>query len=75
MREQTQSNKAANNAGTNPSIIKPFTTVETNQIMKALMTKVKRPRVKIVTGRVKIKNKGRTRAFTRPRTKAAINAL
>ena len=58
----------------NPSTVKPETKFETNKIITALITKVKRPKVKRLIGKVKIKRIGFNTAFIIPRTNAAINA-
>lgn len=71
----TQDNTIApQKAGQNPVTEKPFTTEATNQNNKALITKVNKPRVKILTGKVKITNTGLIKAFTNPNTKAVIKA-
>jgi hypothetical protein len=49
--------------------------VEVIQIIAALTTNVNNPRVKIVTGKVRIVIIGRMTAFKRPSTSAAIRAV
>ncbi len=43
---------------------------DTRSTIKALITKVKSPKVKILMGKVKINKMGRTTALTTPKTKA-----
>jgi hypothetical protein len=58
----------------NESTEKPSMKVAANQNNMALMTKVNRPRVKILIGIVKINNTGRTKMFNKPSIMAAIKA-
>jgi len=53
---------------------KPGIIAETKSINKAFMTKVKRPRVKILIGKVKNISIGFINVFTKPKAKAVINA-
>jgi hypothetical protein len=45
-------------AAQKPDILKPLMTLEARRIRKALITKVKRPRVRILTGRVRMISSG-----------------
>ena len=63
------------NAGTNPVMVKPATIAEIPQIKRALITNVKRPKVKIVIGKVKIVIIGLIKALTIPKTRATIKAV
>lgn len=57
-----------------PETSKPGTNLPTNNTIKALITKVKRPSVKILIGKVKIIKIGLITAFTNPKTTAANKA-
>lgn len=65
---------APQNAGQKPSTKNPFTTVEANQNINAFITSVNNPKVKIFIGNVNKSNKGRIKALTKPKTKAATKA-
>ncbi len=69
-----ENNKAPQNAGQNPSTSNPLTIEDENQNMSALITRVKSPRVKTFTGRVKISINGRISALTIPNTITVIMA-
>lgn len=62
-------------AETNPLTAKPGTKLLARIIRKALITKVKRPKVKIVKGRVKKISIGFRIAFIIPRTTATTIAV
>ncbi len=51
-------------------IIKPGIIAATRSTIKALITRVKRPKVKMLIGSVRTSNKGRITALTTPKTKA-----
>ncbi len=59
----------------NPPTTNPETIVETSSTIKAFMTKLKRPRVKIVMGNVSIVKIGLITAFTIPKTTETITAV
>ncbi len=61
-------------AAQNPSTSKPLITEEARSIKLALITKVKRPRVRIFTGKVKIINKGLSVTFISPKNKDSQRA-
>ena len=63
--------RAAQNAFQKLVISKPDTNPETTYRRKALMTKVKRPKLNMFMGKVKMKRKGLKKAFKIPNTKAA----
>lgn len=65
---------AAISAARKPSISNPFTIVLTNQIIKALITKLKSPSVMMLIGNVKIVTIGLIIAFTNPRMNTVISA-
>ena len=56
------------------STLNPGTTFETIITIKASITKVNRPKVKIVTGKDKISKIGFTKIFKAAKTKATIKA-
>lgn len=61
---------ATKKAVQNPEISKPFTSLATNIIIKALMARAKNPKLMIESGNVKIQSMGRMEALTKPNTKA-----
>jgi hypothetical protein len=63
-----------NTADQKPRTWKPEMTPEAIISIKALMMKVKKPRVRRLMGRVKIKRIGRKKAFNIPRIAAAKKA-
>jgi hypothetical protein len=65
----------ARKAGINPSILNPFTIVATSISINALITNVKRPRVRIVIGNVRIIKRGLKVMLISPNTIATINAV
>lgn len=66
---------APTKAGINPSMVKPGTKRATRSKSSALMTKVKRPSVKIFIGSVSIKIIGFISVFIIPRATATISAV
>ena len=64
-----------NKAGQKPSTLKPLITELVSKTMSALITKVKRPRVIMFTGKVKTIKTGLITAFTNPKKKAVQSAL
>ncbi len=66
--------KAPTNAAQNPCTSNPFTKLLTNQNNTPLITKVKSPRVTIVTGNVNRINTGRIIVFTTESNTTANNA-
>ncbi len=58
-------------AGTQPSIVNPFTTAATINKTTALITKANNPSVTIVMGRVINVNTGFIKVLTTPKTTAA----
>ncbi len=58
-----------------PETVKPSMKVEANQNKTAFITKVNRPRVNNVTGKVSKRRIGLTMALSTPKTKAAIIAI
>ena len=63
------------NAGIKPETVNPFTIKATSQKRSALITKVKRPRVRRVSGSVSNNNIGRIIRFSIPSTKATRRAV
>ena len=61
-------------AGQNPVMSNTLTMVLASQNIRALITRVKSPRVSKFTGKVSKMIRGRTSALSRPRTKAVISA-
>ena len=59
----------------NPATEKPSIRLSAIKMMTALMTKVKSPRVRMLSGKVRRINKGRTSAFKIPKIKAANKAV
>ena len=72
--ENIEKINAAQNAGQKPAILKPLIKLETNQNIKALITRVNNPKVKILIGKVKISISGRMIALTKPKTAEVISA-
>lgn len=64
-----------NKALINPPTSKPLTILEANMIIKALITNVNNPNVRILIGKVKSTSNGFIKLFKRPRTRAKIKAL
>ncbi len=62
-------------AGIKPSIVKPGISLATKSNRSAFITNVKRPRVRIFMGRVRIKITGFMSAFIIPSPIATINAV
>jgi hypothetical protein len=62
------------NAHKNPSTINPGTMLLTSKINSAFKTKLKRPKVRIVIGNVKITRTGFKKAFIIPKTRATTRA-
>jgi hypothetical protein len=62
------------NAHKKPSTINPGTSLLTSNINKALITKVKSPKVRIFIGSVRIIKTGFRKAFIIPKTKATTKA-
>jgi len=58
----------------NPSTANPFITVEARRIKPAFITKVNKPRVKILIGKVSIINIGFNITFITPKNKASQSA-
>src|SRR3989344_2130890 len=73
--EINQSKNAPINAGIKPATSKPGTRKATVLSRKALITKVKSPKVRIFIGRVKITINGFMKALMIPRTSATISAV
>jgi len=73
--EINQSKKAPIKAGTKPTTSKPGTIKAVALIKKALITKVKSPRVRIFIGNVKITITGFMNALMIPKTSATIRAV
>ena len=73
--EINQSKKAPINAGINPRTSKPGTIKAVVLIKKALITKVKSPKVRILIGKVKITITGFIKALMIPKTSATIKAV
>ncbi len=65
---------APSNAARNPETSNPSINVETSQIRAAFTTKVNKPKVRILMGRVKKRITGRIIALTNPKARAVINA-
>jgi len=63
-----------NNAPKKPSTLNPSTSFVHNAIIAALITNKKRPKVKMVTGKVKSTRTGFTNKFNNPKTIATIIA-
>lgn len=63
------------NAHKKPLTVKPGTIFAVNKINKALITKVKRPRVIIFIGKVRITRIGLRTALAIPKTSAAAKAV
>jgi hypothetical protein len=61
-------------AGRKPATEKPFTKLETNITSKPLITKVNKPKVKILIGNVNNIKTGLISAFIKPKTIAVITA-
>lgn len=61
-------------AGQNPATLKPLTMLEVSQNIRAFITRVKIPKLKIFIGKVKINKIGRIRALIIPNINAAIKA-
>lgn len=57
-----------------PEIAKPGTAEDTKRTIKALITKVNKPKVKIVIGKVRISKTGLSKELTIPNARAAIKA-
>jgi len=66
---------APQNADQKPATWKPSTNDATAQKRSALITRMKRPRVRIVTGRVSRTRTGRMIALTSPSTSATTSAV
>jgi len=64
-----------NKALINPPTWKPLTMLEASIIIRALITKVNKPNVKILIGKVKITSNGFIKIFKRPITSDKIKAL
>lgn len=62
-------------AGIKPVTLKPSMKDAANQNIKALMTKVNRPRVMMLIGSVRSRMMGRTIKLRRPRIIAAMMAI
>lgn len=62
-------------AGTNPVIVNPVTTNDANQKNNPFKIIPNKPRVNILTGRVRIEITGLINVLTRPSTKATNNAV
>ena len=71
----THKTKAPQKAGQKPSMSKPLINEAINQISKALITKVNKPKVKILIGKVNNTTIGRMMALTMPKTRATNNAV
>jgi len=67
--------KATASAHQNPAITNPGTIALTSQIIKALITKVNSPNVKIFAGSVRISNNGLMNKLTKLKTIAAQKAV
>lgn len=67
--------KPKRSAGSKPVTEKPGTRLAAKRIMKVLMTKVKRPRVRMFMGRVRRSKRGRKNWFNTPRTMATMAAV
>ena len=67
--------KAAIRAGVKPSTLNPGTILSTNKIKAALITKVKRPRVRMLIGKVRMMRIGLMMALMMPSTKATKRAV
>lgn len=63
------------NAQKKPSTLNPGTIIFTKSINIAFIINVKRPKVKILIGRVRIRRIGFKNAFIIPKTSAATNAV
>lgn len=70
----TASKNEPNNAAPKPSTLNPGTSFATSKNIKALMTKVNKPKVRMLIGRVKSNNKGLMNMLTNPITNAAQKA-
>jgi len=66
---------APKKAATKPETINPLTKKDTSQKSKPLITKVKSPKVRTFTGRVRISKSGRIKIFKIARTKATTTAV
>ena len=73
--EINQRTKPPIKAGTKPAISKPFINKETAYISPALITKVKRPKVIMLMGSVRINSTGLIKALTIPSVNATISAV
>jgi len=58
-----------------PAISKPGTINATNHTMKPIITKVKRPNVRILIGSVMSRSKGRMKELKRPKRTATTRAV
>jgi hypothetical protein len=74
MKVVTVTTNDPNSAEPNDRTLKPRIREPANQNSKALITKMKSPKVKIVMGKVRITKTGFIRAFSRPRMAAPIMA-
>jgi hypothetical protein len=66
---------AKTSAQSQPSTLNPGTIHEVNMTQKAMMTKLNKPNVRIVIGKVRISKRGLMKALMIPRTTATISAV
>lgn len=71
----TESTIAKSNADKNPFTWNSGTKLDTKRIITALITNVNNPKVRILTGRVSRRSRGRITALRIPSTRAATNAV
>jgi 3-dehydroquinate dehydratase len=69
-----ESTSAKKNAGQNPTIINPGTKYAVSIAIRAFMTSEKRPSVRMVIGRVRMRRIGRMNRLIAPRITAATSA-
>jgi len=73
--DRTETVKLKSMAHKNPSTWNPGTSHSVITTIRALITKLKRPKVKRVSGRVKTKTRGFTKMLTTPKTSATTKAV
>ena len=70
----SDNSKLNNSAHQNPSTVTPSINLSANKMMRALITKRKRPSVMMVTGKVSMISKGFIMAFSTANIKANMSA-
>ena len=71
-RLSSEINMLAKKAVQKPEILKPPTSLDTSNNIKALMTSRKKPSVTKVSGKVRTTSSGRSRALAKPSSKAEM---